>query len=98
MTASDFIFDVFFIFSIIKNFRHKKRRFMRKKSTSGKPALLARNVYANAYEWRKVLRTTQASGRICVDAKTYLEKYANVNAALQSTSSRLLLFYGKIFY
>ena len=39
MTASDFICDVFFIFSIIKNFRHEKRRFVRKKSTSGKPAL-----------------------------------------------------------
>ena len=39
MTASDFICDVFFIFCIIKNFRHEKRRFVRKKSTSGKPAL-----------------------------------------------------------
>ena len=39
MTASDFICGVFFIFSIIKNFRHEKRRFVRKKSTSGKPAL-----------------------------------------------------------
>ena len=38
MTASDFICGVFFIFSIIKNFRHEKRRFVRKKSTSGKPA------------------------------------------------------------
>ena len=54
---------------------------MRKKSTSGKPALLARNVYANTYELRKVLRTAQASGHICVDGKTCLEKYANVNVA-----------------
>ena len=39
MTASDFICGVFFIFSIIKNFHHEKGRFVRKKSTSGKPAL-----------------------------------------------------------
>ena len=38
MTASDFIFGVFFVFSIIKNFRHEKSRFVRKKLTSGKLA------------------------------------------------------------
>ena len=37
-TASDFICGVFFIFSVIKNFRLEKSRFLRKKSTSGKPA------------------------------------------------------------
>ena len=37
-TASDLICGVFFIFSIIKNFRHEKSRFVRKRSTSGKPA------------------------------------------------------------
>ena len=37
-TASDFICGVFFIFSIIKNFRLEKSRFVRKKSTSGKAA------------------------------------------------------------
>ena len=30
-TASDFICGVFFIFSIIKNFRHEKSHFVRKK-------------------------------------------------------------------
>ena len=39
MTASDFICGVFFIFSIVKNFRYEKGRFVRKKSTSVKPAL-----------------------------------------------------------
>ena len=38
-TASDFIWGVFFIFSIIKNFRHEKSRLVRKRSISGKPAL-----------------------------------------------------------
>ena len=38
MTASDFICGVLFIFSIIKNFRHKKSCFVRKKLTSGKRA------------------------------------------------------------
>ena len=38
-TASDFICGVFFIFSIIKNFRHEKSRLVRKRSISGKPAL-----------------------------------------------------------
>ena len=37
-TATDFICGVFFIFYIIKNFRLEKSRFVRKKSTSGKPA------------------------------------------------------------
>ena len=37
-TASDFIFGVFFIFSIIKNFRLEKSRSVREKSTSGKAA------------------------------------------------------------
>ena len=37
-TASDFICGVFFIFSIIKNFRLEKSRSVRKKSTSGKAA------------------------------------------------------------
>ena len=32
MTASDFICDEFFIFSIIKNFRHEKKAFRAKKS------------------------------------------------------------------
>ena len=39
MTASDFICGVFFIFSIIKNFRQEKRRFVQKNLTCGKPAL-----------------------------------------------------------
>ena len=39
MTVSDFICGVFFIFSIVKNFRYEKGRFVRKKSTSVKPAL-----------------------------------------------------------
>ena len=34
-----YLWRVFFIFSIIKNFRHEKWRFVRKKSTSGTPAL-----------------------------------------------------------
>ena len=37
-TASDFICGLLFIFSIIKNFRHEKCRFVREKSTSEKPA------------------------------------------------------------
>ena len=43
-TASDFICGVFFVFSIIKNFRHEINRFVRKKSTSGKPALLSTQI------------------------------------------------------
>ena len=39
MTASDFIRGMFFMFSIIKNFRHEKSRFVRKKLASGRPAL-----------------------------------------------------------
>ena len=35
MTAFDYICGVFFIFSIIKNFRPEKRRFVRKESTKG---------------------------------------------------------------
>ena len=34
-----FIRGVFFIFYFIKNCHHEKSRFVRKKSTSGKPAL-----------------------------------------------------------
>ena len=29
---------MFFVFSIIKHFRHEKSRFVQEKSTSGKPA------------------------------------------------------------
>ena len=36
--ASDFIWCVFFILSIIKDFHLEKSRFVRKRSTSGKPA------------------------------------------------------------
>ena len=43
-TASDFICGVFFILFIIKIFRLEKSRFVRKKSTSGKPALKRRKV------------------------------------------------------
>ena len=48
-TASDFICSVFFIFSIIKHFRHEKARFVRKTSTSRKPVLGFAFLRANEY-------------------------------------------------
>ena len=45
MTASDFIRGMFFMFSIIKNFRHEKSRFVRKKLASGRPALAKRSSF-----------------------------------------------------
>ena len=48
-TASDFICSVFFIFFIIKNFRHEKSRFVRKKSTSGKPTLHCNDFISRLY-------------------------------------------------
>ena len=47
ISAFDFICRVFFIFSIIKNFRNEKRRFVRKKSTSGKPAFFVAKIFDN---------------------------------------------------
>ena len=55
ITAFDFVCGVFFIFSIIKNFRHEKRRFVRKKSTSG-----------NRLYWKKILNASFIEYRVTI--------------------------------
>ena len=58
----------FFIFSIVKNFRHEKARFVRKKLTSGKPA--QKSTYSESFfstqHWDKSRMLNKISDKINV--------------------------------
>ena len=71
MTASDFICGLFFIFSIIKNFRNENRRFIQKKSTSGKPAFFVTNIFDNG-KYEKQIKSEAVIQRCSIN-KVFLE-------------------------